>query len=259
MPAYPWQELIILSIAGLLGILAELPRLQEAGQARFGELRLSPAVIALTLFAQSAVIYLLSLALGLFLAVQLGVGAVWLRAWLGGSPLPAGWLTTAGLALAGGVLLGLLLAGLARAAFPKVDARLRTIEARSPAWKGLLSALSTLPEEVSLRLFLCTLTVWLLGWVWQDATGAPALGAWLIGISLAAFGSGLNQLLAAGLRLSMSAAIIGRVLLPQMAAGWVFGWVYWQAGLEAAALAHLGFETAWFALNRLTAPRAAAG
>jgi len=259
LPAYPWQELIILSIAGLLGILAELPRLQEAGRARFGELRLPPALIALALFAQAAVIYLLALAFGLLPAAQLGVGALWLRAWLGGNALPAGWPTTAGLVLAGGFLLGLLLAWLARISFPKVDERLREVEARSPAWKGLLSALSTLPEEVSLRLFLCTLTVWLLGWFWQDAAGAPAQGAWLVGISLAAYGSGLNQLLTAGLRLSMSAALIARVLLPQMAAGWFFGWVYWQFGLEAAALAHLGFEAAWFVLTRLTAPRAAAG
>lgn len=259
MPDYPWQEFIVLSIAGTAGVLAQWPNLIEAGRARLAEMRLSPRLVAWMLLIQAEGVFLLALAIGLFPASRLGAGAVWLRAWMTGTSLPSGWLREGLLGLSGGLLLGWLLALASRAAFPSADARLRGLEARQPARQRGLSWLSALPEEVTLRLFLCSLIVWLLGWVWQDASGAAADGAWLAAITFSALGSGLNQLLTAGLRLGLNAVLVARVLLPQILAGWAFGWVYWQAGLEAAVLAHLGFEAGWWMVGRAVFRQTAVG
>lgn len=110
----------------------------------------------------------------------------------------------------------------------------------SPAlWKGLLvSFYGAINEEVLLRLLVMTGIAFGLAKL-SERMGLSERAIVWPAIVLAAFIFGVGHLPAAlGMGLRLTAGVVTRLLLLNMAGGVVFGWLYWRRGFESAVVAH---------------------
>ena len=101
---------------------------------------------------------------------------------------------------------------------------------------GLLASLyGAINEEVTMRLFLVSLVIWLMRAVTKKE--APSLVVW-ISIILTALLFGLGHLPATRALVPLTASVVARALVLNGIAGVVFGWLFWKKSLETAMWAH---------------------
>lgn len=112
-----------------------------------------------------------------------------------------------------------------------------------PAWQGFLASFyGGITEELFLRLFLMSLLAWLVGLVWREALGRPAVGAFWMANLVAAIPFGLGHLPATVALVPLTGTVVLRVIALNGIAGVVFGHLYWRRGLEAAMLTHFSAD-----------------
>ncbi len=143
-------------------------------------------------------------------------------------------------AMLAAVLIAVLMYLLERNVFmAHLPQELLTLDVRTSLWKRMLACLyGGFDEEVLTRLFLVSGFAWLVGLVWKSPTGTPADGAFWLAIFLAALLFGAGHLPATKAITKLTPMIVARALLLNGIPGLVFGYLYWQYGLEAAMLAH---------------------
>ena len=94
-------------------------------------------------------------------------------------------------------------------------------------------------EELLLRWGLMTTLVWLAWRFLQHRTGAPRVKYVWFAIAVSAFFFGVGYLPAASLLLgTLDASIVAFVIGTNAVFGLLFGYLYWQWGLESAMIAH---------------------
>jgi membrane protease YdiL (CAAX protease family) len=176
--------------------------------------------------------------LGLQLAGAIGRGVPLLERWLAGQrvrqPLRAMLqeAIVAGASMSVTVLL--LYTFVFHVPLPKLAAIARVV-----LWRRVLfSYTAAVEEEVLFRLVLLSLLAWLLGKRWQRLDGLPSAGArWLaILIAAAAFA------LAHGPTTPLTALAHTPRLVTDGITGALFGYLYWERGLEAAIVAHFSAD-----------------
>ncbi|HEY0754952.1 MAG TPA: CPBP family glutamic-type intramembrane protease [Ktedonobacteraceae bacterium] len=244
MFAFFWPEFALLWGAALLGIVCVTPYTLELSRDALSKARErmhQPLwVLALLQGAQGCVLMGVATGLGLLIAHHIGLGAPLLEGLLAGKSV-----TTQAQAIImpalifGGASAAVLLLLEITVFWPRLPPVMRTTFPIPALWKRFLACFyGGIDEELLCRLFLLSLLAWLIGLAWHVPDGKPALGAlWLANI-LAAVIFGLGHLPATAALVKLTPLLIGRAILLNGIVGVVFGYLFWQYGLEAAILAH---------------------
>ncbi len=242
---------LILLGASVLGTLAVLPysfALQGGTPAPAqGALSLPlPALVALTAL-QSAVIFALAIAAGIWAAGRAGLGLPIARAALEREPIADRVRAILLPSLILGVLSGLAIIVLDVYVFrPVLESQvgaqahaLTRAGGRPAAWKGLLASFyGGINEEVLLRFGLLSVLAWLGGRILRTAPGQSAIGVLWSANIIAAILFGLGHLPATSQILPLSTLVVVRAIVLNGVGGVAFGYLYFTRGLESAMLAH---------------------
>jgi membrane protease YdiL (CAAX protease family) len=249
---FPWRVFWLLLAAGVVGTSASLPYL--SGQffanpvVRKAMPPISLPVFELLVVAQSAVYLALIIPLGLLLARRIGFEFPLVRAWASGERAPAAGRVLA-VGLLSGVAVGVLVLALEIVVFfPHLPPPLQALDAGSVSlWKRLLLGLfyGGIVEELFSRLFLLSLFVWLLGFVFRSADGRPSAAVFWTANLLAALLFALGHLPGTSTVAPLTALLVTRALALNGLVGMACGYLYWRRGLEAAMFAHMGFHLVW--------------
>ena len=242
----PWAILTEASAAASVAVVPYLLSVQRdalaAANARrvgAGKRPIAPAKLAALAAVQGQVTFGIAAGLGLRAARTMGPGLPHLESLLRGKP--SGLRISQAAAYAGaGAGSALAIAALDCTLFAGVRKKMQEAILQPPeAWRGLLAVpYGAVAEEVLLRLCVQTLCADGLQRV-RGETARPPTGATMwpaIAISTLLFGAG--HLPAASRITPLTPALIARTLLLNGIAGAVFGYLYWQRGLEAAMIAH---------------------
>jgi hypothetical protein len=244
-----WPEFAILFSAALIGIACVMPYTLELTSAAIQKaqerMRQPRWVIILLQSAQSAVLLALATGLGLLIAHQIGLGAPLLDGLLAGRNVTTQALAMLAPALILGVASAAVLLLLEIVVFwPRLPKAMRDEFPIPALWKRFLASFyGGIDEEILLRLFLLSLLAWLIGFVWHDPNGMPALGAlWLANV-IAAVIFGLGHLPATvAVVKKLTPLLVWRAILLNGIVGVATGYLYWRYGLEAAMLAHFSAD-----------------
>ncbi len=234
-----WRRFLPVWIAGLVGVLGlALQPLPQALVAQAVAQGLPTATLRLLVLVQPLLLMTALAAAGAAVAHRCGLGSR-LAGTLSIRPH-----ALAG-SLAGGAVLGVVLALLDRAAAPALGPAWQALleqADRAPAWPGLAVGLSYggLAEEVMMRWGLMSLTVWLLTRLAGRSAHGPSQIHYLAGIVLAALAFAAGHLPAVAMAADLTPALVARTLALNAAAGLVYGVLFWRSGLEAAIAAHAG-------------------
>lgn len=114
-----------------------------------------------------------------------------------------------------------------------------------PFWQGFLCAFyGGIVEEVMMRLFLMTLLAWLGTRLFRRKQGRPNAVILWAAILISGLALGIGHLpTAIALGIPLTPIYVARTLVLN-AIGIVFGWLYWQRGLESAMAAHFAADIA---------------
>lgn len=196
-------------------------------------------IIVLATLAQNAVLLSIAVGVGLLLAPRVRLGTPLLDWWLaGGAPAAAGRIV--GIGIAFGLATGAALVFIEALVFlARLPAELHPLM-RIPLWKRLLAgvAYGGVTEELLTRLFVVSVAVWGLAFVWRAPDGAPATAAYVVAIVVAALLFGASHLPLTRALTPLTPRIVVRALLLNGLGGAVYGFLYWRHGLEAAMVSH---------------------
>jgi hypothetical protein len=235
---YPWRIFWVLIVAAVLGYVALLPYLfQLFGSAiGAGDLPMPLPVFVVVQLMQAMILFGLVVGLGLLLARKVGLPMPLLRTWLYGDENTKGGDVLRGSAIIG-IITGAILVALFIALFlPHLPAW--PSEAAVPMWKRLLACFyGAVDEELLLRLFLLSLVLWLLQKMTHTGARAAPAAFWtanvVVGLIFAA-----AHLPAAKALMPLTPIVIVAVMSMNSLAGFVFGYLAWTRGIEAAIVAH---------------------
>jgi hypothetical protein len=191
--------------------------------------------------------------IGSFAAKKIGLGLPFIEGWLAKSPIWQHLKNVVIMALAAGVLLGVLIIAVDVLIFtPYLEAATGYSNAnllnpdlnRASPWQGFLAAISAgVTEEILFRFFGISLVAWLGGVIFKDAEGRPK--AFIVGFSILLWAVifGLAHLqMPAIVGWELSTATIVRSLVINSLGGLVYGWMYWKKGLESAIVTHFSTD-----------------
>lgn len=247
---FNWRLFALLWGLLLVGIVALLPYEFTIASGSHAHGSTPPVSPELAIILNAIVNWLLFgplIALGLFLAERLGLGAPILSAWLRGQHIGRQVRAILKPALAIGLGGSTLCVLVAEYLFgPPLEAEIHRLGitlvagGHPPVWQGALAALyGGIFEELTMRLVLLTVLVWIGSRLLRATQGrALAVVFWMANLVTAlVFGAGhLGAAQAIGL--PMDALVISRTLLLNAVLAVAFGWLYWKRGIESAMLAH---------------------
>jgi len=246
---FRWKIFFILLAASIAGVVAVIPYSLALQGSTLSELDLSiPTWLLISLqILQNAVMFAVTIFIGLHAANQVGLGLPILEAKLQGESvgqkikaflLPSILLGTLGSALV--ILLDVLVfKPLLMAELGDKAAALNQEALQPAAWKGLLASFyGGINEEVLLRLGLMSILVWLGRFVNKTEEGQPTLAVLWISNILAAVLFGLGHLPATAALFPLSTLVILRAVTLNGLIGIAFGYLYFKHGLESAMLSH---------------------
>lgn len=227
---------LLLGVAGILATLALSPYLIALMPLKFAASPVPLWVLLTAQALQAGVLCWLLGWLGLFLGVQHGLDAPWLRAWVYRQPCDPARHAHWWLAALLGAMAALLVIGIELIRSPwhhSID----TAAALGSAWRGALASFyGGIVEETECRLLLVSLFVWLLAWL-NHRQARPWI--FVVAIVLAALLFGAGHLPAAfAIGIAHAPFAIARIVLLNALVGLLTGTLFWKYGLEHAMLAH---------------------
>lgn len=250
---FNWKIFFILWGAAVFGVIAILPYTLELQSGILQDLDLPislPLLITLQI-AQSAVLFGVLIALGLFFANRIGLGLPILEARLRGESVADKIRAILPVSIIVGVVASLLIIGLELAFFQPAlvheigdSADALNLQTGQPAaWKGFLASFyGGIVEEVLLRLFVMSLFAWIGSFISKTTEGKPSSAVFWTANILAAVLFGLGHLPATATLLPLTPLVITRAIVLNGLAGIGFGWLYWKRGLESAMVAHFSAD-----------------
>jgi len=235
--AYPWRQLAILVVAGLIGTVAVVPYQLALLP---GPLPAPPAAIYAGAIVQGAILVTIAAGFGLAAARRVGLRAPVSEAIAYGGDVRE---AIRGLQPVSSVVIGVAGAAIALvvdvAFFSPAVGAIAAASGRPERWQGLLASFyGGITEEILTRLFLVSVFAWLIGRVWHGPDGRPSREAFIVAIVAAAVLFGAGHLPATAALAALTPPLVIRAILINGILGAVFGWLYWRRGLEAAMLAH---------------------
>jgi hypothetical protein len=231
----------VLAVAGMISVPLLMPYLLAVMPGLAAKIPLPLPLFVLLQMAQAGAFLLLLAWAGLRLGYRFGLDAPYLRSWLQAGATPAkspAWTLAIVLGLAVGV--ACLAIDLALHGFPVTRASSHGMSVAA-AWKGLLASFyGGITEEITCRLFLVAVFVWIGARLQRSASpGAATYGAAIVA---AAVLFGVAHLPALAQTGSLTMAGITRTIGLNALCGIAFGWLFWRHGLEHAMAAHFSTD-----------------
>lgn len=126
---------------------------------------------------------------------------------------------------------------------PRIPQSPLALDAMIPVWKRFLSSFyGGINEEVLMRLFFLSLTLWLLKKISRTQTLRPApVFFWSANIIIALL-FGVGHLPVVKLMMEITPMVLAATITLNGIAGLLFGYLYWRRGIEAAMLAHFSAD-----------------
>lgn len=258
-----WGLVVVLVLACLPGVLWVVPRaldtmLQAATDRLDPDATLpSRRVLVALAVGQSTVLVGIAAAIGAFTAPAVGFEAPAFAAVFGpGAVWPAlepQLLPAVAVSLAGSAVFLLAYYGVFR---PRLDERSVRVMERLRLDLGILGRVlyGGVAEEILARWGLVSLLAWL-GSLAVGGVGPAVIWAAIL-VAGVLFGLGhLPSYLGAGCRATPT--FLAAMLFLNGWASVIFGWLFWQYGLEAAILSHALFHLAWLPFDYAVADRSA--
>ncbi len=236
---------LILWMASIFGVIAILPYVFTLQGGVPGNSPVPLYMLIAGQIIQNAVIFAITIFIGLKLAKKVGFGLPILEGWLEGRKIKNDLKSILGISIGLGLLAGALIVGLDYL-FSLMGVTISVAQASSitpPAWQGFLASFyGGINEEIMLRLFLMTLLVWVFYKIKKTKEGNPTkLSIWL-GIVLAAIIFGAGHLPALMSITTLTPLLIIRTIALNALGGIIFGWLYWKKGLESAMISHFSAD-----------------
>lgn len=240
---FNWREWAILTVAGIASVFASLPGLWSVLEQTAEKVGMSmPALIALQT-ASSLVQIGALVAIGLFFAHRIGLGAPILERWLEGEAVGNQIRAILLPAISLGTLAAIAIIMSDRLVFRPFLPNFSTVSTEVSGWQGFLAAFyGGIMEELQTRLVYVSVLAWLFGKVSHTSAGTPSRGAFWAAIGIAAIIFGLGHLPAASLSVAITPLVVLRAIVLNGIGGVLFGVMYWKRGLEAAMLTHFSSD-----------------
>lgn len=237
-------EFGVLFVAGMAGALMLIPYSLTLSAAAREPVHMSVPALVLLQTAQSVMMVGVSVGLGLPIAHRIHLGAPLLEAWLMGAGWRPALRAMVAPAVVAGSVTGAIMLMLDRFGFAQLIPGLtRTLATRAPLWQRFLASFSGgITEELVMRLFVFSLMAWLLARFWRGPNGFPGSGVFWTANLLTALVFGAGHLPVASLWLPLTPLLVVRALVLNGLASVVFGYLYWEHGLESAVLAHFSAD-----------------
>jgi len=240
--AIDWKIFLLLLTAGFLGLLSVLPLnrsvLESAGKQ--GESKpggFSRRTARLVNFGTMLAILAAAIWGGLILATHLkSVGAPLIESLLRGTSVPDLWRTVT-IPIMAGLVLGAIISF---SAF--YEPQERHLDFYSiPIWKRLLAGLfhGGIVEELFFRWFLLLFLAWLLSFIPGLPVSPISNNTFWAANIISALLFGLAHLPGNAAIAPLTKVSIVLTIFLNVIVGLVFGYLFWQRGLEAAVLAHM--------------------
>ncbi|MBN1764794.1 MAG: CPBP family intramembrane metalloprotease [Sedimentisphaerales bacterium] len=184
------------------------------------------------------VIFAILIFIGLYLGEPLGLGAPYISNWLK-RKRNFDVSFTLWLSIVMGILTGAIVFALDRYIFVLKIYPVTVAQDTVPLWTRIsISIYDGIGEELAWRLGFMTLLVWITWKIKATPENKPTrTGIW-IAIMLASVIFALGHLPLTARWMEITSLVVIRALILNGLAGIVFGWLYWQRGLEAAMIAH---------------------
>ena len=230
-----WKLFMLLLVASVASAVAAMPYTFYLYDLSSLELPVPIPVAVLATVLQSAILFGLSILIGLHLGNRTNLGAPLLEAWLNKKPIEklSSILT---LSCIVGAIIGSLLFALDRYAFGYFIEPVTNFQSTPPLWtRVLVSFYGGIAEEILMRLFLTTLLVWLFSKFSRSAKSSLHVWAAIIIVSII---FGLSHLPMTASFTELTTLVVTRAVVLNGIAGIVFGWLYWRKGLTSAIIAH---------------------
>jgi membrane protease YdiL (CAAX protease family) len=246
-----WRLFALLWLLGFAGVLTLLlmPIPLPTGNMQLP----SPAIIRLLQLVQTSVLLSLSVAVGCWAAPRLGLQAPLIAAWAEGRTVGAqiGAILMSSLLM--GVLGGILATSISLLAQPYLPAALTDPNSAANSQPLLVRFLyGGILEEILLRWGLMSAIAWGLWRLLQGGVGLPSSTVMWIAILGAALLFGFGHLpMAFSLAGSPTPFLLIYIVGLNALLALLFGWLYWQKGLEAAMLAHMAVHVVFVSANLL--------
>lgn len=240
MTAMPfnWQEFLVLSAAGVFGVVAVIPYTLTLQGLSLRKAPIALQVLIPLQVIRSAILIAIAVAIGLLLGTRTGLAPL-IEGWLAGEKVGQDLKAILGPSIILGTIVTLVIIILEVAIFaPSVPKGLRD-GPRVSVWQAVLASFyGGITEELLTRLGILTMVAWLLGKISHTPQGLPSEAAMYTAIILAAIIFGLGHLPATAALAPLTRVVVIRALALNGLAGLVFGYLYWTWGLESAMLAH---------------------
>lgn len=229
---------MIFWVASVIGAIAVMPYQFKMLEGKIEEDRIKnpdkkippkPVLMLISIF-QSAILLGVASYIGTRFAPKVDLHWFLINNWLYGEKIPYSVPIMLLVAIIVGLLTSVLILVLDLAFLKKMP----KIEINTPSRKQSLMAslYGGISEEVLLRLFVMSIIVYLSSKIGLNT------GAYWMGIIIAALLFGLGHLPAAFQTIGKSKVVIVRTVLLNFFPGVIFGYLYWQYGIEMAMLAH---------------------
>jgi len=231
---------LIIWLASSLSALAVLPFAFELQKSLLQDVPFSLPMLTLVSGLQSAVLFAIVTALGLFFARRVGFKMPILENLLSRSGEKIEWKHFIALPVLLGVITAIVIV-LGDWLFTNMGVAINVGDAGSsiPIWKKFLASFyGGIGEEVLMRLFLVSMLVWLFAKITKNLSPLTRNGLVWTAIVMAAILFGIGHLPATSAVTELTPLVIARGIVLNAIAGLVFGWLYWKRGLESAIVAH---------------------
>ena len=238
---FDWGLFFLLVAMGLFGTVAVIPYGLALGGVNLDDLPMSRSKMIVLTLVQSAVMLVVMVGLGLLAAAAVGLELPILRALLAGESFLPMLIAIAPLAIIAGGLSAALVLALEILVFrPRMPAAIKNAAQQPTALQGLLASFyGSINEEIMMRLFIMSGSVWLLSRL--NAGIATDVIFW-VAIILATLLFGIGHLPATARLAPLTPLLVVRALLLNGVLGLVAGYLFWRYGLEAAMIAHFSAD-----------------
>ncbi|MGC9516250.1 MAG: CPBP family intramembrane glutamic endopeptidase [Methanomicrobiales archaeon] len=240
-----WKLFIILLIMSIIGIVAVIPYSLTLQGGLPADLPVPLYVLLIAQIGQNIVLFAILIWVGLFVSKKIGFGLPIIEGWLEGKEVKSYFKSILGISIGLGILVGILIVGF-DALFSIMGVTLSTVSSNQvnpPAWQGFLASFyGGINEEISMRLFLMSIFVWIFYKIKKTSEGKPTkIGVWLA-IIITAVLFGIGHLPITSAITAITPGIILRAIVLNGIGGVIFGWLYWKKGLESAMISHFSAD-----------------
>lgn len=237
-----WKVYFVLLFSSICSIIAILPYVTTIQAEILKNIPMSLPVVLLISVVQSTMLFAILIFIGLKISTKLGLKIPILESYIAKKKSTVDVKQIIKLSVLLGVLSGIAIIVL-DIVFTKLGVNLMG-QAPTPIWQGFLASFyGGIAEEILLRLFFMSFIVWLMSKLTKSKSKVIENNVLMwSSISIAAIIFGIGHLPITSTLTTITPLVIIRAILLNGIGGVVFGWLYWEKGLESAMIAHFSAD-----------------